>query len=99
MKSEALLTELEALAERLGVQVKYESLGGQGVGLGGLCKVKGEWRAIIDRRASKGEQVAVLAHCLSGFDLEAIFLPPEVRQVMAQAAARARAAVLAQLDG
>jgi len=92
MKSEQILEELERVAEKVGVRVSYETLGGD-VGQGGLCKVKGEWRAILDRRAPASEKVALLAAALARFDLEGVFLSPEVRQVVEHAQARARSEI------
>ena len=81
MRSEQILEELERAADKLGVRVSYETLAGD-VGPGGLCKVKGQWRAILDRRAPASEKVALLAHALSQFDLDAVFLSPEVRDII-----------------
>ncbi len=82
MKSEQILEELEKAADKVGVRVSYETLGGDVVGQGGLCKVKGQWRVIIDRHASANEKVSLLATALSGFDLEPVFLSPEVREIV-----------------
>ena len=90
MKSEHILEELERAADKLGVRVSYETLAAD-VGPGGLCKVKGEWRAIIDRRAPASEKVALLAQALSQFDLDGVYLSPEVREIIeAKRTARSR---------
>jgi hypothetical protein len=86
MKIDDTLRELEAVAEKKGVRVAYEALGGD-VGAGGLCKVKGEWRVIVDKRATPGERVTVLAQSLATFSLEDVFIAPEVRELIAKAAA------------
>jgi hypothetical protein len=57
---------------------------GEGMGQGGLCKVRGQWRVIIDRRASPGERVVLLARALARFDLEDVFLSPEARELLDQ---------------
>ena len=64
MKPEALLQLLETAAEGLGVRVSYEQLG-VSVGHGGLCRVKGLPRVIIDKRATPGERVSTLAAALA----------------------------------
>ena len=87
MKSEQMLEELELVAEKMGVKISYESLGGDVLGQGGLCKVKGQWRAIIDRHAASGERVSLLAQALSRFDLENVFLSPQVRDLVHRTAA------------
>jgi hypothetical protein len=68
MKPEVLLAGLEKTAEELAVKVSYESLRAS-VGLGGLCRVKGQFRIIIDKKAGLNERIATLAQALSRFDL------------------------------
>lgn len=80
MEMSSALSELEALAAKLNVQVIYDHLTGEGMGTGGLCKVKGKWRVIIERRCSPSERVTVLAQALSRFDLESHYLSPSLRE-------------------
>ena len=80
MDTSTALTELEALAGKLDVLVIYDHLTGEGMGTGGLCKVKGKWRVIIERRCSPSERVSVLAQALCHFDLEGQFLSPSLRE-------------------
>lgn len=68
MKPDVLLELLETTADALAVKVSYESLTaslGASVGHGGLCRVKGAYRVIIDKRATPQERVATLAAALS----------------------------------
>ncbi|MBA3538009.1 MAG: hypothetical protein H0T79_00120 [Deltaproteobacteria bacterium] len=89
MKSEAMLTLLETAAEQLGVRVSYETLqtnfAQQGM-RGARCKVKGpngmEWRVIIDKRATSEERVTTLALALSTFDVSALALHKDVREIL-----------------
>jgi hypothetical protein len=69
MKVAEQLAELEALAERLDVRVSYEPMAGLVQNTGGLCRVKGEYRVIIDRRLKAPERVQILAEALGRFDL------------------------------
>jgi hypothetical protein len=64
MKPEVTLSKLEDAATQIGVKVSYEVLGAA-VGHGGLCRVKGEFRVIIDKRASTEERVTTLAGSLA----------------------------------
>ena len=64
MKPEILLELLEAAAEQLQVRVSYEPLQ-TSVVHGGLCRVKGEYRIIVDKRASAEERVTTLATALA----------------------------------
>ena len=87
MKPEAMLQELEAAAEKLSVRVSYEAFG-HSVSGGGLCRVKGELRVIIDKRATAQERVATLAEALSSLDCSQVFLTPSVREVVDYYAAK-----------
>ena len=58
------LEELERVAEQLQVKVCYEPMAGLVQGIGGLCKVRGEYRVIIDRRLKPSERVSILADAL-----------------------------------
>jgi len=84
MKMDRVLEELEEAAKKAGVTVQHDSLTGEGTGQGGLCKVKGEWRIIVDRKATPGEKVVVLAQALGAFDLEGVYLSPEARDLLAR---------------
>ncbi len=60
-----ILGELEGAAKRLGIAVSYETLAASVSG-GGLCRVNGSYRVIIDKRSTVGERVATLARALWG---------------------------------
>ena len=87
MKPEVLLELLESAAEQLQVRVSYEPLQ-TSVVHGGLCRVKGEYRIIVDKRASAEERVTTLATALAQMtkltklDATTIDLPPKVREVL-----------------
>jgi len=81
MKMDEMLRLLEEAAEKKAIRVSYENFGGE-LGAGGLCKVKGEWRLIIDKRSTPSERVAMVAGALAGFPLDDLFLAPEVRDLI-----------------
>ena len=76
------LAELEELARSLRVRVCYDAMSGPVQGGGGLCKVRGEFRVIIDRRLRPAERLRVLAEALRGFDTEGYFVSPLVRELL-----------------
>jgi len=85
MKADALLEHLESAAEKLDIRVSYEMLATAiGQSRGGLCRVKGQFRVIIDKRATAGERVATLATALGRFapQLAELELPAPVREVL-----------------
>ena len=61
------LAALEELAGQLAVQVCYEPMAGVVSGAGGLCRVNGSYRVIIDRRLKPRERVQILADALRRF--------------------------------
>jgi hypothetical protein len=89
MKIDETLRELEGVAEKKKIRVSYEAIGGE-LGAGGLCKVKGEHRVIVDKRATDGEKVTVLAQALSRFPLEDVFMSEETRALIQRSAAFVR---------
>ncbi len=83
MKIDETLRELEGVAAKKNIKVTYENIGGE-LGAGGLCKVKGEHRVIVDKRATDGEKVTVLATALARFPLDDVFMSEETRALVAR---------------
>jgi hypothetical protein len=81
MKMEPVLEDLEAAAHKLGVKVSYELLADSVAG-GGLCKVKGAYRVIIEKRGTAGEKAATLAKALAVLNTEEVFLSPAARDLV-----------------
>jgi hypothetical protein len=82
MNEQQQLTELEELASGLSVRVCYEPMAGLVQGVGGLCRVRGEYRVIIDRRLKSAERIQILADALRRFEFERTRLSPEVQQLL-----------------
>jgi hypothetical protein len=89
MKIQDTLKELESVAEKKKIKVTYENIGGE-LGAGGLCKVKGEHRVIVDKRATDGEKVTVLAQALSKFALDDVAMSEATRELIQKSAAFVR---------
>ena len=83
MKPEQMTETLEQAAAQLGIQVRYDTMTGDAAGGGGLCKVKGTWCVIMDRKTPPADRAATLIDALSGFDTDSLFLPPKVREALA----------------
>jgi hypothetical protein len=78
MSPAELRSHLEGALRKLGIVVRFEALQGP-ARRGGMCKVRGEPRIVVDARAPVLEQIATLEAALRTMDLEGIFLPPLVR--------------------
>lgn len=87
MKPEALLELLEAAAEQLKVRVSYEPIQ-TSVVPGGLCRVKGEYRIIVDKRATAEERATTVATALArvarqtNADLDALEISAKAREAL-----------------
>jgi hypothetical protein len=83
MKDEYLLDQLEVLAQRLGVAVRYEMLSGEeSSGAGGLCRVKGNPVVIIHAQAAVDVKIRILAESLKRFPLDDLYLKPALRELL-----------------
>ena len=72
---------LEELAERLGIEVRYEALGRhRGATSGGRCRLHEQTLIIVDANAPAVEQVGVLLDALSQLNVESLFVPPALRR-------------------
>ena len=83
MDEKNLLGQLEALAQSLSIEVRYDSMTHEGTfSVGGLCRVKGQHVLIINSRAATGEKIDALAKALCRFDLSQVFLRPGLRDFL-----------------
>jgi hypothetical protein len=86
-----VLSELEALAGRMGITVRAEAFGaGVLEGRGGLCWVDGKAMIVMDERLAVADRIAVLALALSRFDLDTVSVAPLVRDTIDGARTGAR---------
>lgn len=81
LKIPELLAELEEHFKQLAVRVTYEALGGE-LGSGGLCKVRGQYRVIIDKRTTPSERVAMLLPLLPRFAGDDLQVSPTLRDLL-----------------
>ncbi|MBU0610564.1 MAG: hypothetical protein KKI08_21960 [Armatimonadetes bacterium] len=84
MEPDELLDELQHLAERLQVQVRYESTGGRV----GRCVLRGPERpvgdtlVVIDRYLPLRDKIEGLAQMLADLDYEELYMPELVRDLL-----------------
>ena len=79
MDPDELLAELERLAERLGVTIRYEPTGGRV----GRCILHGEMIIVMDRSLPQADRIEGLASALADLDYENLYLPEAVRDLLA----------------
>ena len=81
MQDTKVLMELEALAEKLGIEVIHEKLSQS---RSGLCRLYDQHMLFIERNLNEDEQVQVLVTTLSRFPLDDIQMLPGIRHLLAQ---------------
>jgi hypothetical protein len=83
VSDEFLLDQLEDLANKLGIKVRYESITLEELSsVGGLCRLKGEHVLIIHGRAPVKEKIQVMVEVLKRFSLGDIYIRPVIRELL-----------------
>jgi len=78
-----LLDELEKLAERLGIDIRYGKIGvEESRRMGGLCRVHGRYVLIMHSGLSKKDKIAVILKTLKGFEIGDIYVKPLIRELL-----------------
>jgi hypothetical protein len=79
----SLLGQLEALAHRLNIPVRYECLEGEtALHSGGLCRIGKKHIIIVNAKATVKDKIKTLAEALRRFDLESIYVKPALRDFL-----------------
>lgn len=79
-----LLQYLEGLAVALNIEVRYESLADEEISIrSGGCLLLGHRLILIDTSKPLNERARILARELSRYDLEGLYLLPQVRDFIA----------------
>ena len=78
MTTEKVLEELIDAAERIGLEVRNE----KGNFDGGRCRIAGEEVVMLNKRDLPERRLAVLGRALKEEEMEAVYLPPAVRQAL-----------------
>ncbi|KAA0257686.1 hypothetical protein FHQ18_08055 [Deferribacter autotrophicus] len=71
-----LIKELEEIAQRLNISVRYEATKAKG----GLCRVEDKYYIIIDKKATPEYKISVLVRSLRKLDLNNIHIKPKLRE-------------------
>jgi hypothetical protein len=85
MDEGAIIVQLEELAEKFGVQIRYEAIKQEEdltFVVGGLCLFKGEYVLIINPKASVRDKLRTLAVALKHFDLDQVYIRPVIREIL-----------------
>lgn len=83
MKNELLLSQLEDLANKLGIAVRhFKFIRDESSGPGGLCRIRGKYVLFIDSQATTKEKISVTIEALKQFELGDIQVMPVIRDLL-----------------
>jgi hypothetical protein len=74
-----MLGQLERLARRIGLEVRFEAFDPRASRRGGLCTLRGTPLVLVDAHATTLDKVGVLCDALARFDIEVMYVPPALR--------------------
>ena len=86
MKHEDIITELEQLAEQMGVVIRYE----KGDFDGGYCILKEARILVVNKKLAPPKKASVLALGMNAIGLENVYLKPAIREFIDDETARMR---------
>ena len=83
MKDDFLLYQLEELAGKLGIEIRYENLTAEeSSGSGGLCRLKGNYVLILHSQATAEEKIRIIVEALRQFPIGDIYVKPALRELL-----------------
>jgi hypothetical protein len=83
LDARTVLGHLEAVAEQLGVEIRYEPMEGETVlSPGGMCRIRGSLVIIVNSKAPLGDQIRTVAKALRRLDVSRIYLRPGIRDLL-----------------
>jgi hypothetical protein len=85
MTQEQILSELEELASKCGITIRFE----KGDFDGGYCVLKAERLIVINKRLAPARRAPVLAQALAEVGIDEIYLKPVIREYIEDELARA----------
>jgi hypothetical protein len=78
-----LLNQLEELAGKLGIEVRYGNIGLKDSNrMGGLCRVRGKYFLIMHSRLTVKEKIGVITITLKGFEIGDVYVIPVIRELL-----------------
>jgi hypothetical protein len=78
-----LLNQLEELAGKLGIEIRYGNIGlKDSHRMGGLCRVQGKHFLIMHSRLTVKEKIGVIIKTLKGFEIGDVYVIPVIRELL-----------------
>lgn len=80
MNKEKMLEDLEEVAKRLSIEVRYEDLETEG----GMCRLKDRQIIMVNKSLPLKEKIKTLAQNLRRLDLNKVYILPALREIINQ---------------
>jgi hypothetical protein len=78
-----LLNQLEELAGKVGIEIRYGNIPGEDAHrTGGLCRVKGKYILIIHSRLTVKEKIGVIIKTMKGFEMGDVYVITIIRELL-----------------
>jgi hypothetical protein len=78
-----LLNQLEELAGKLGIEIRYGNIGGdESHRSGGLCRFNGKQVLFMHSRLTGKEKIGIISKTLKGFDTGDVYVIPVIRELL-----------------
>jgi len=80
-----IIDHLEELAERFGIQIRYEAIKQDEDSVktaGGLCLFRGKYVLIVNTATTVMDRINTLATALKHFDLDQVYVLPALRELL-----------------
>ena len=83
MDDGVLLNQLEELAGKLGIEIRYGNIAvEESHRTGGLCRVNGQYVLIIHSRLTVKEKIGIIIKTLKGFEMDDVYVIPVIRELL-----------------
>ena len=83
MDDRTVLGHLEAVADKLGVEIRYDPMEGEtSLSSGGICRIRGKHVIIINSNAPSKDQITTFVKAFRRLDLSRIYLRPGIRDLL-----------------
>ena len=78
-----VLHAMEEACRKLGVEIRYEDFSSDEIRpVSGRCRLLGDDLILVDRGLSAAKRIRVLRGAMEGLNVEEIYLPPAVREIL-----------------
>ncbi len=83
MKYDELYKLLKELSEKLGITLHEKNIRIPGLNVrSGLCRIEGSWHFIMDKHLKTKEKAETLAHAISEFPHDDMYIVPALREFL-----------------